>query len=72
MNPMKASALKQLHREEAEERQAIRNKRTDQDQIAELDKMFGKGNGAKRERTRLLARIAKADEKAKQKAPEKK
>ena len=59
---MKAAELKRIHREEANVRQVIRNKRTDQDQIVELDKMFGKGQGAKKERKRLLSRIAKANE----------
>ena len=39
-----------------------RAKRTDQQQLAELDRVFGKGNGAKKERARLKDRIRKAKE----------
>ena len=39
--------------------QEERAKRTDQEQLKRLDKMFGKGKGAKKERTRLAARIKK-------------
>ena len=39
---------------------AARAARTDVQQIALLDKMLGKGKGAKKERKRLNARIAKA------------
>ncbi len=34
-----------------------RAKRTDQQQLAELDKLLGKGKGAKKERARLKERI---------------
>ena len=40
-------------RKEAKERQALRDKRTDEDQIAVLDARLGDGKGAKKERTRL-------------------
>ena len=50
---MKSAELKRIHREEANAPQEIRNQRTPAMQLVELDKMFGKGQGAKRERTRL-------------------
>jgi len=34
-----------------------RAKRTDKEQLAELDRVFGKDNGAKKERARLKERI---------------
>ena len=37
-----------------------RAKRTDQQQLAELDRVFGKGKGAKKERARLKERIKNA------------
>lgn len=40
--------------------QAERANRTDQDQLKRLDTLFGKGQGAQRERARLLERIANA------------
>ena len=39
-----------------------RAKRTDQEQLDELDKLFGKGEGAKKERTRLRENIRKSKE----------
>jgi len=55
---MKATELKRIKREEAQERQEIRNGITDDAQILRLDAKFGIGKGAKKERTRLLKRIA--------------
>jgi len=43
--------------EQAEKLRKARAKRTDQEQLAELDRVFGKGNGAKKERARLKERI---------------
>lgn len=43
--------------ENAEKRASI----TDEQQLDKLDGMFGKGNGAKRERARLAKRIAQGD-----------
>ena len=43
--------------EQAEKLRKARAKRTDQQQLAELDRVFGKGNGAKKERARLKERI---------------
>ena len=42
-----------------------RAKRTDQQQLAELDRVFGKGKGAKKERARLKDKIQNAKEKTK-------
>ena len=39
--------------EQAEKLRKARAKRTDKQQLAELDKVFGKGKGAKKERARL-------------------
>ena len=49
--------------EQAEKLRKARAKRTDQQQLAELDRVFGKGNGAKKERARLKARIAEGKKK---------
>ena len=43
--------------EQAEKLRKARAKRTDQQQLAELDRVFGKGKGAKKERERLKERI---------------
>jgi len=43
----------------ADERKEARAARTDENQIARLDLMLGKGKGAVRERARLDARIKK-------------
>tara|TARA_Y100000593_G_scaffold75066_1_gene138378 strand:+ start:517 stop:786 length:270 start_codon:yes stop_codon:yes gene_type:complete len=39
-----------------------RAKRTDQEQLVELDKLLGKGKGAKKERARLKENIRKSKE----------
>lgn len=44
----------ELRKKSADERKSDRGKRTSEQQIAILDKKFGKGVGAKRERERLL------------------
>ena len=43
-------------REEAELRVVVRDERGDKGQLDRLDKMFGKGKGAQKERAKLLAR----------------
>ena len=43
--------------EQGEKLRKARAKRTDQQQLAELDKVFGKGKGAKKERARLKESI---------------
>ena len=49
--------------EQGEKLRKARAKRTDQQQLAELDKVFGKGKGAKKERARLKERIKDAKSK---------
>lgn len=51
---MKSKLQKQ---KEAEERAKIRAKRSNKDQIAHLDALFGTGHCATKERAKLLARI---------------
>ena len=46
--------------EQAEKLRKARAKRTDKQQLAELDRVFGKGKGAKKERARLKERIKNA------------
>ena len=48
--------------EQAEKLRKARAKRTDQEQLAELDRVFGKGKGAKKERARLKDRIRQSKE----------
>ena len=43
--------------EQAEKLRRARAKRTDKQQLAELDRVFGKDKGAKKERARLKERI---------------
>lgn len=52
-------ARKAQRRKEAKERQEERNKLTPEQQLAKLDDMFGKDQGAKKERTKLLNKINK-------------
>ncbi|MBI3633691.1 MAG: hypothetical protein HY226_05375 [Candidatus Vogelbacteria bacterium] len=44
----------------ANERNAVRAKRSDREQLKVLDSRFGEGKGAKKERAKLLSRIAKS------------
>lgn len=44
---------KELKKQEAIDRQELRNKLTPIQQLEKLDKMFGKGKGAKKERIKL-------------------
>ena len=46
-------------REGAAERAVERAKRTPQQQLGQLDKMFGQGKGAKKERARLKKQLQK-------------
>ena len=54
---------KQERQKEAKERQELRESLSDQKQLDKLDKMFGKGKGATKERKRLEARIEKGGKK---------
>ena len=54
---MSTKRSKEERRKEAEARQEERAKRTPQEQLARLDAMFGKDQGAARERERLQALI---------------
>ena len=61
------AALDQKEREQyawAQERTVEAAKRTPQEQLKRLDAKFGKGNGAKRERKRLVGNIKAAAEAA--------
>jgi len=49
---------KEYRREKAIERQELRNKRSHSEQLAVLDKIFGVGLGAKKERERLAGLIS--------------
>lgn len=49
---------KQLRREEAEERMALRTSLTPTKQLEQLDSRLGVGAGAKKERSRLLKQLA--------------
>lgn len=60
MKPTNFPGRKQKRIEEGEVRKAERAKRTPQEQIAMLDRMFGVGKGAARERARLLRGIEAA------------
>jgi len=50
---------RQQRRESAKKCAEARAKRSDKQQLAHLDKLLGKNKGAKKERARLKARIAK-------------
>ena len=50
--------MKAERQERATQRQAVRDKRTDEAQLKMLDKLYGKNKGAKKERARLAERIA--------------
>ena len=52
---------------EAEDRAKIRAKRSHKDQLSHLDSLFGQGNGAAKERAKLIARMEQ-DSKPKKKA----
>lgn len=58
---MQERLTERAHR--AQERQQARDQLTAEEQLEVLDERFGRGNGATRERLRLMAQIAKRDEK---------
>lgn len=53
--------FEQLRRECAAARQVLRDKRSAKDQLAELDKRLGVGQGAERERARLAKQAEKVE-----------
>ena len=54
--------LRTRRQEQAEKLRKARAERTDKQQLAELDRMFGKGKGAKKERAKLKERIRQSKE----------
>jgi len=65
--PNGRSTSREIRREEAEERQAVRDARTSQQQLNALDDRLGTDIGAIRERTRLLLDIAGMPQKKRKK-----
>ncbi len=59
-------------REEAEARQAVRDKLTSEQQLARLDVLLGENQGATKERLRLNQDIARGEKKEKKKSKKKK
>lgn len=51
---------RQRRQESAKRCEEARAKRTNEQQLAHLDELLGKGKGAKKERAKLKAKIAKA------------
>lgn len=49
--------LKEDKREEAKKRKENRRRKSPKDQLAKLDQLFGKGQGAKKERIRLQKKM---------------
>lgn len=60
---MNLARRRKERRKEAIERAIVRENRSDIEQLTRLDQMFGEGKGAQCERTRLLKRIEKNNEK---------
>ncbi len=56
---MPLNTLKNKKRALAAEMAEVRKGRSAQQQLAELDRRLGQGNGAKRERAKLAAQISK-------------
>lgn len=56
---------REARQEAAKERQAVRDQRTPKQQIQRLDELLGDGEGAQKERARLLATIEAAKMEAK-------
>lgn len=70
---------KDFRRKQAEERDGQRNSISHQQQLEKLDRLFGKGQGAKKERAKLVLRISEekqqkdiVEEKSKKKTAKKK
>jgi Spy/CpxP family protein refolding chaperone len=53
MSKNHSNANKERRREEARQRQEAYDKLTPEQKVAQLDKLFGQGKGAKRQRARL-------------------
>lgn len=68
MLPTNFPGRKKQRQEEAVARNALRAKRSPQDQLAHLDSLFGVGTGAARERARLQAAIESAQRAAEEAA----
>ena len=58
---MHRSRRRKERQKEAVERAIVRENRSDTEQLARLDQMFGEEKGAQLERTRLLKRIEKSN-----------
>jgi hypothetical protein len=59
-------------RQAAEERQAVRDKLSPDQQLARLDALLGENQGATKERLRLHQEIARGEKKEKKKSKKKK
>lgn len=68
----RSRADRERRREVAEKNAELRAERTDEEQLARLDEMFGSGQGASKERARLAIRIADRKSKSKHVKREKK
>lgn len=58
---MKAAELRQIKREEAEKRNAAWQALSFEQQLEQLDKLFGKGKGATKQRAKIALKIAQRD-----------
>jgi ABC-type enterochelin transport system substrate-binding protein len=61
-HPASTYRPKEQRQKEALERQALRDSLTHQQQLEKLDKIFGEGEGAAKERKRLLSLIEPKNE----------
>lgn len=72
MAKLKMRRWKSMRQESAEKRQEERAKRSPKEQLVRLDNMFGKGEGAQKERKRLQEMIDKEKQSGKKKKKENK
>ena len=63
---------RERRRQAAEERQAVRDKLSPDQQLARLDALLGENQGATKERLRLHQEIARGEKKEKKKSKKKK
>lgn len=63
---------REQRRQAAEERQAVRDKLSPDQQLARLDALLGENQGATKERLRLHQEIARGEKKEKKKSKKKK